>query len=304
MIRFSRIDLVPLQAWLTPVAVAAMTAPPYRLRVWREAHANFGLIKDEVIAYVQEALDDARKRIRKGFEDPLSPFTDEYPDPAANYPEMLHRNTLQGYLGETFAGLAVEHFGAFGHDDWEVPAFLFRIHSTEFQHLALINEKLRAGGTHSPDDEKEKRLGRTGDDALAFRIGADGKITDLLTLEAKCLIKSNTAIIEDAHASLTKGTGAPSGVLELIELLSEYDTPDANEWRQRLLTFYRDSSSCVRRDGLAYLTGNSPKVPPTRLSWLDDTKPHSAYAGGRGLEAMEFQFEKMTDVVDILYRGK
>jgi len=54
---------------------------------------------------------------------------------------MLNRITLQGYLGETLAGLAVEHFGAFGKRDWHVPAFLFRFHDQEFQHLDLINER-------------------------------------------------------------------------------------------------------------------------------------------------------------------
>jgi hypothetical protein len=54
---------------------------------------------------------------------------------------------LQGYAGETLAVLAVEHWGAHGHMDWIVPAFLFRLHDQEFQHPEAINERLPAGET-------------------------------------------------------------------------------------------------------------------------------------------------------------
>jgi hypothetical protein len=87
------------------------------------------------MAYVDEAFEDARRRIRRGFEDDLSPFNNPAADPAENYPALLHRVTLQGYLGETLAILTVEHWGAHGHTDWVVPAFLFRFHDQEFQHL-------------------------------------------------------------------------------------------------------------------------------------------------------------------------
>ncbi|MFC0220808.1 hypothetical protein ACFFJ7_20730 [Pseudochelatococcus lubricantis] len=131
-------------------------------------NANFAALRGELIAYAQEALDDARARIRQGFEDNLSPFSDLVDDPAAHYPGMLNRIALQGYLRETLAGLAVEHFGAVGKTDWQVPAFLFRFHDQEFQHLDLINERMLTGEAPDPDAESEKRPGRTGDDALAF----------------------------------------------------------------------------------------------------------------------------------------
>lgn len=38
-------------------------------------------------------------------------FSDPAPKPATNYPALLHRVTLQDYLGETLAVLAVEHWG-------------------------------------------------------------------------------------------------------------------------------------------------------------------------------------------------
>src|SRR3546814_18717852 len=97
-----------------------------------------------------------------------------------------------------------------------VPALLFRFHDQEFQHLDLINERVLAGEVHEPDAEKEKRPGRTGDDGLAFRVDANGVITDILTLEAKCLTVSNTGIMKDAHEKLMVGGNRPSGVREPI----------------------------------------------------------------------------------------
>lgn len=303
MIRFLRVTAQPLQAWLVARALPAHP-PRYRLRVWREVNSNFAPLREELVAYAQEALDDARRRIRTGFEDDLSPFRGTADDPAAHYPAMLNRITLQGYLGETLAGLAVEHFGAFGHSDWHVPAFLFRFHDTEFQHLDLINERLLMGESHNPDAVSERRPGRTGDDAIAFRIDASGKITHVLTLEAKCLTTSNTATIQDAHEKLSAGQRRPSGVRELITLLSEYDSPQAQEWVARLIAFYSDGfRTAKRRDGLSYTVGHWPVKPATRVSWLPYAAPHRSYTAKRRLEAMEFQFEDLEGLIDILYRG-
>jgi hypothetical protein len=306
MIRFLRITPQHLAAWLVRTPVPAPPAPRrYRLRVWREVNASFAGLRDELIAYAQEALDDARKRIRKGFEDHLSPFSDPADDPAANYPAMLNRITLQGYFGETLAGLAVEHFGAFGKTDWHVPAFLFRMHEAEFQHLDLINERLAMGKMHDPDAVKERRPGRTGDDAIAFRIDDQGRITHVLTLEAKCLARSNAATIAEAHGKLSSGQLKPPGVRELISLLSEYDTEEAKEWRLRLLEYYfKDVAAAKRWDGLCYAVGNRPKVPATRVAWLPHDAPHAGYTSTRLLEAMEVQFEDLDGVVDALYRGR
>lgn len=303
MIRFRRITLQPLNAWLVTQTIPK-SQPNYELRVWREVNTSFAMLRDELIAYAQEALDDARARIRKGFEDSLSPFSDSVDDPAAHYPAMLNRITLQGYLGETIAGLAVEHFGAFGKTDWHVPAFLFRFHDQEFQHLDLINERLLMGEPHDPDAQNEKRPGRTGDDALAFRLDAQGKITHVLSLEAKCLIRSNTEIIADAHAKLAAGTRRPSGIRELITLLSDYKTDAAQEWVARLLELYREGFKAARRhDGLAYTVGHSPVKPETRVSWLPADAPHPSYTAGRPFDAMEFQLSELDKLVDALYRG-
>ncbi|TWB36925.1 hypothetical protein [Nitrospirillum pindoramense] len=303
MIRFRRIALNPLNDWLS-AKPSSGSHGKYELRVWREVNANFAAVRDELIAYAQEALDDARARIRKGFEETLSPFSDAADDPAAHYPAMLNRITLQGYLGETLAGLAVEHFGAFGENDWCVPAFLFRFHDQEFQHLDLINERFLRGAVHDPDAVVERRPGRTGDDALAFRLDQGGKITHVLALEAKCLIRNNSTTIAEAHNKLAEGTCRPSGIRELITLLSDYKTDEAQAWVARLLELFKEGfKTAERRDGLAYTVGNWPKQPATRVSWLSPNAPHASYTAGRRLDAMEFQLEALEQLVDTLYRG-
>lgn len=302
MIRFRRLTPGLLDAWLEDQHLANDHGR-YRLRVWRENRAGFAAIRAELIAYVDEALEDARRRIRRGFEDDLSPFDDPAVDPAANYPALLHRITLQGYLGETLAVLAVEHWGAHGHTDWLVPAFLFRLHDQEFQHLEAINERLLAGEAHDPDRMAEQRPGRTGDDGLAFRINGEDTITDVLTLEAKCLAQNNNAKIEEAHQKLAAGGLRPSGVRELINLLDEYETPEAQAWQEALLKLWREGYAVATRyDGVGYTCGRIP-ARAGRVAWMPAGAPHPAYTAPRGLEGMEFQFEDLNTVVNTLYRG-
>ena len=301
MIRFRRLTSASLDAWLVDQHLAD-AGPQYCLRLWREASTAFPTLRDELRAYIHEALEDARTRLRRGFHDSLSPFDDPALDPAANYPASLHRVTLQGYFGETMAGLAVEHWGAAGRTDWHVPAFLFRFHEHEFQHLEQINQRIRAGERHDPDAPDQVRPGRSGDDALAFRRNDHGAITDVLTLEAKCLRRNNNAKIQEAHEKLAAAGPLPSGIRELIELLSEYDTPEALSWHEALLRFRADAGrTTARHDCVVYATAHTPTRPP-RQTWLPP-QPHPAYTADRYLEGIEFQFENLDRVIDFLYRG-
>jgi hypothetical protein len=302
MIRFRRLTPALLNAWLIDQRLAA-ARERYRLRVWRENRAALAAIRAELIGYIDEALDDARKRLRRGFEDDLSAFRDPAADPAANYPALLHRVTLQGYFGETLAVMAVEHWGAHNRTDWVVPAFLFRLHDQEFQHLELINERLRVGQAHNPDEPGERRPGRTGDDGLAFRINDQNTITDVLTLEAKCLNRNNNAKIAEAHRKLAAGGPLPPGVRELINLLDEYETTDAQVWQEALLRLWNGGyQAALRHDGVAYACGHVP-VRGDRVAWMPADAPHPEYTVDRNLEGMEFQFEDLGTVIDMLYRG-
>lgn len=303
MIRFRRISQRLLNTWLVDQGLAA-SGPRYRLRVWRENRTGLAAVRGELVSYVDEAFDDARMRIRRGFEDDLSPFRDPPRDPAENYPALFHRVTLQGYFGETLAVIAVEHWGAHSHTDWRVPAFLFRMHYQEFQHLEAINERLAAGEAYNPDQDAEIRPGRTGDDGLAFRINGENTITDMLVLEAKCLARNNNAKIEEAHRKLAGGRKLPSGVRELINLLDDYDTPDAIAWKEALLKLWsRGHLDTTRYDGVAYACGQIPTRPSARVAWMPKDAPHPAYNVSRGLEAMEFQFDDLNTVINTIYRG-
>lgn len=302
MIRFHRLSQGLLNAWLVDQQLES-THSGYRLRVWRENRAGLTAIRDELISYIDEAFRDARRRIRRGFEDDLSPFRDPPNDPAANYPALLHRVTLQGYFGETLAVIAVEHWGVHGHTDWVVPAFLFRLHDQEFQHLEEINERLAEGEAYDPDRTAEQRLGRTGDDGLAFRISGENIITDVLRLEAKCLAENSTAKIEEAHHKLSAGGLRPSGVRELINLLDEYDTPEAQTWQNALLDLWRSGYRTVtRHDCVGYACGRAP-VRGGRVAWLPVAAPHPAYTASRRLECMEFQLGDLASIINALYRG-
>lgn len=300
MIRFLRLPQAPLEAWLSSQPLAN-TNERYHLRLWRENHSQIGAIKGELISYVNEALDDARMRIRRGFEDNLTPFNDPDNDPAANFPKMLNRTTLLGYLGETLAVIAVEHWGSHGYSDWHVPALLFRFHDQEFQHLDEINQRLSTGESYDPDNVDERRPGRTGDDALAFRIDSENTITDVLTLEAKCLTVHKSVKIKEAHEKLAAGTARPSGVHELVSLLSDYETPGADKWRQALLKLWKGGyQSAVRHDGVCYAC---EQAPVTRATWMPIDAPHPAYTARRRLEGVEFHFTHLDGLVDTVYRG-
>jgi hypothetical protein len=253
---------------------------------------------------VNEAHNDARRRICQGFDDDLSPFRDPANNPAANYPSLLHRVTLQGYFGEVLAGLAIEHWGAHGHMDWAVPAFLFRLHYQEFQHLDSINQRLTAGEAYDPDVDAERRPGRTGDDCIAFRMNVDNVITHVLTLEAKCIGRNNNNTIQEAHEKLATGPSRPSSIIELINLLEDYDTPEAQKWQQALLNLWKEGFRATSRyDAVAYACGQIPRRPANRMSWMPTESPHPAYNVNRRLEGLEFQFEDLQTVIDVIYRG-
>jgi hypothetical protein len=245
-------------------------------------------------------LEDARRRLRSGFEDQLSPFTDPSLDPAANYPSMLHRITLQGYLGETFAALAVEHWDIHGRSDWQVPALLFRFHDVEFQHLERINQQLRDGEPHDPDAASERRPGRTGDDAIAFVKNSSNSITHVLTLEAKCLSYHRAEKLKEAHEKLNSSPSIPDSIRELVELLNEYETPDAQAWQEALINYRaRGGQGVTRYDGVIYVCGNRPQ---SRSSWMSPTAVNAAYTVSRNLAGLEYQVADLDTLVDEVYR--
>jgi len=301
VIRFRRVNRDPLRTWLVEEPRTAKNGT-YHLRLWYEDRTRFDRVRAEVVAYFREAFDDARRRLRSGFEDSLSPFADARLDPAANYPGVLHRTTLQGYLGETFAALAVEHWDIHDRDDWQVPALLFRFHDVEFQHLERINQRLRAGEIPDPDLDAEQRPGRTGDDAIAFVKDATNTITHVLTFEAKCLSRHRAEKLTEAHAKLNNGPSVPDSIRELIELLHHYNTPEAQAWQEALIKYRTIGGARVERhDAVVYVSGQTPRANGRR-SWMSPTTRNPAYTINRELAGLEYHTEDLDGLIDILFR--
>ena len=305
MIRSKRLQLPQLNTWLVNIPLPGGNSQ-YTLRAWKEERKSLAApFKDEVVAYFDEAFEDARRSLREGFEDDLCSFNDPATDPAANFPRLLHRVTQQGYLGEALGALAVEHWGAAGHTDWQVPAMLFRFHTVELQHLASINERIVRGLPFNQDETAGIRPGRTGDDALAFRMNDAGVITDVLVIEAKCVGANSNQTITEAHEKLSTALLRNSGFQELINILDKYSTDEARKWRAALLDLWRSGHTTAGRyDCVSYAVGAQPKQPKTRTSWMDPGTRHAAYKLAHPLVGLEFQIPDLKGVIDIIYRGK
>lgn len=302
MIRFRRIRPATLDAWLRDTLRHSVNGlyghreldeqPTARATVWPELHG-----------YVQEAHEDARRKLRRALAPTLAPFTG-LPDPASGYPQDLHVSTLMGYLGEVIAGLIAEHKDVHGHSPWIVPAFLFRFHQAAFHKLERIQEVIADGvAPPSPDEDGSVVPGRIGNDVLAFRVGADGELAALLVCEAKCLAAHDSTKAKKAHEQLSDTMRCPPGVTELIEILGDYDTAEAREWRERLRRFRFDlNRQVLRSDMLLYATGNRPAGRRSRSTWLPTDAPMREYTGRRALEVVEVHLDNPTSLAKAIYR--
>lgn len=198
---------------------------------------TFQDVELDIVEYFSEAHDDARARIRAAFEDDLSSFGGVGEDIANAYPRVAHMNTLMGYFGETLGALIVEHYGAHGFSDWQVPVLLFRFHEVEIEHIDDIIQRQAEGVSVDFDAPQEVRPGRTGDDGLAFRLDENHIITDVLRIEAKCLLNHSAAKIADAHHKLSNAPIRPQGIRQLLEIFREYrHVPGADKWISALMT--------------------------------------------------------------------
>src|SRR6266851_3905585 len=165
--------------WLSGI-ITVSADQQYRHHFLSEQYEKQTVILEELKVYVQQAHEDAKSRLRKldGYTvDPLNFSTSQDPVKKNKYPEALHMSDLKGCFGEVLAGLIAEYFSPFGINEWKVPAFLFRFHLTAFQRLEQISQS---------GEEVKNVPGRTGDDCLAFQLGASGDIVRLLYCEAKC----------------------------------------------------------------------------------------------------------------------
>ncbi len=245
---------------------------------------------------ISSAHEDARSRLRALAGPSLDPLgTTDARDPADGYPKTLHMQTRKGYFGEVMAGLVAENLGAFGHDDWEVPAYLFRFHLVEFQQLDYMDQT---------GEEAELRPGRTGDDCLAFRRDAEGDIVAALVCEAKCTKGHKSALIDDAHEKSSLPNLLPVDLLRLIEILSDAKGKVAKRWVRALRKLYHrgpnPGTGYERLDQVTYVCGDRPKTKG-QARWIPANKPHAKYTAGRRLQVAEIQLNDVEELIEEAY---
>lgn len=266
----------------------------YRHRLLKENSTARNEILEQLKLYVQNAHEDTRRHLRNLAGYSLDPLGSTYVhDPAEKYPTHLHINTLKGYFGEIFAGLIAENFSPF-NEKWEVPAYLFRIHSVAFQSLERYRETGKTVGIIP---------GRTGDDCLAFQRDSKQRIIRSLVCEAKCTSEHNSNMVSDAHKKASETNPMPVDILQLIEILEDYDNSDSSQWVASLRELYsRDVSSGYERyDLVSYICGRSPV---RRSAWININKAHKEYSARRRLEAVETHLNNVEDLVREVYDKK
>lgn len=286
--------------WLNAVQKNESLDNKYRHSVLKETSA---FRKDALIdlkQIVSEAHDDARLRIKKAYEISLDPIDEnEAPeeverfDPTKGYPEIFDMTTLKGYFGEIFAGVIAENYSPFGENKWKVPVFSFRFHEIAFDQLEMY---LLTG------DLLNAIPGRTGDDCLAFVLQED-KIVKTLFCEAKCTASHNEGMISKAHEKMNGINEIPVEIRRLIELLKDYETPEAKKWIKALykLRTSNGKDSHERFDLVSYVCGKSPIKPKTRTSWIPSDSPHSSYEAARRLESVEVHLKDVEDIINEVY---
>src|SRR5258708_261576 len=267
----------------------------YRHRLFSERPHKRDEIFGELTSYVQNAHEDARKRLRKLVENTLDPFGPSSSfDPAKGYPELFHMQTLKGYFGEVFAGLIAEHFSPFNEDGWKVPAFLFRYHSVEFQQLEILRQK---GG------KAKLRPGRTGDDCLAFQLDEESKILRVLYCEAKCTPAHRPGMIAEAHKKASESVLVD--LPQIIEILQQREDPVSRQWLSAIQHLWINITNCKfeRCDMVSYICGIDP-VKENRSAWLSTDNPHEKYKAQRRLEAVEIHLPNVEELIRKVYEKR
>jgi hypothetical protein len=246
----------------------------------------------ELVKYFDFAHEPARRQIRSFLGGSLDPLSDKLTDdPARGYPEDLHAITLQGYLGEVFAGIIAEYYDVFGATKWEVPVFLFHTHNVAFQQLELVRQTGK---------KVTKVPGRTGDDCLAFERDGKGNILRILFCEAKCTKNHDKRMIADAHTKLSSKNILPVDlprVIEALRLISDGD--QVEKWINALLKIYLNKELVKERcDMSVYMCGNPPRRKDTHISTQDTP---SEYTGNRKLTAVEVHANDIEQLVKNVY---
>ncbi len=221
--------------------------------------------------------------------DPLDP--EAVRDPlTALYPDDLDTVTLQGHLGEVLAGLLAENYDPHG-EQWTVPAFLFRNHVVAGQSL---ERRRQLGGP------ARAAPGRTGDDAVAFRLDEDGHVAAWLFAEAKCTNTHNAGLIAAGHEQLNEPIWLPVDLLLLVKILESRTGEEDRRWAAALRELFlaTPDDAPPRSDMFVYVYG---RPPMSRSGWLSSDSPHQKYTGGNRLEAAEVYLSQFDEALSEIY---
>ncbi len=274
----------PLVEWLRPQRAVNGTYRHVLLSEDPESRAD-GLAS--LTTVVAEAHRDARERLERLIGTSLDPIQGGLPD-SRPYPDGLHTSALQGYLGEVLAGVVAENYQPHG-ESWVVPAFLFRGHQAAYQEL---ERRRQLGGPARPIP------GRTGDDALAFRVDEDGRVTAWLWAEAKCTHDHDAGLIDAGHRQLSTEIRVPVDLIQLIDVLADSREPLRERWIASLRELLYASNPPRRFDLFVYVCG---RRPVRRATWLPKDQPHRSYTGPGPLEAVEIHFSDFDEVLVAVY---
>lgn len=282
--------------WLPGTTTHAPKRKYWHVLHKENAHKRIDAI-EELKKQTCEAHQDARDRLRQieGYE--LDPYgNSSIPDPAKGYPEVLDEITLMGYFGEILTGILVQVFDPFNISGWVIPAYLFRYHLDEFRHL----EKIRQG--YIDKGKKARRIGRTGDDNLAFRMDQNGSITHALFCEAKCLQTSNESTIKEAHKKINEPSLVPLDRQQLIEVILSSKRPDKDKWILALRQLGQKPIPAYQKMNLiGYICGNAPSNKRTRTSWIPSDRPHPEYKDKHHIQVFEVHISNILDLVKQVY---
>jgi hypothetical protein len=282
-----------ITSWLKVVVQKATGGRYEHVLAQENGHLRSSILP-QLKVLISDAHDDARRRLRKLSTGSLDPLLEpNVKDPAAGYPERLHIQTLKGYFGEIVAGVVAEDLHPFGMKDWTVPAFLFRFHLVEFQHLSMMDQTGDVAGL---------RPGRTGDDCLAFRRDASGTIVATLFCEAKCTADHDADMINKAHEKSSLSNLLPVDILQIIEVLEDSADAGAPSWIDALRRLYLKgpSSAYERVDQVTYICGRKPVLKGS-TSWIPSGKPHNKYTGARRLHVAEIHLSQVEDLIKKAY---
>ena len=171
--------------------------------------------------------------------------------------------------------------------------FLFRYHQLAIDQL----ERWRETGTGP-----RQVPGQTGDDCLAFHVGADGYVAATLVGEGKCTKDHDSSMIDEAHHKVSSPELRPISLSRIIGILQEDSTDvEADRWGQILRELYHRGdlrNDYKRADLVSYTCGRPPRQ---RMDWAPVDQPHRSYNGGRELECVEIHLTNVDELVEQIY---